>query len=135
MRLTGTSDNGLSRRSSPLLQEPIKEELPKLRAIAGLLTGQKAIVTGANSGIGKAIAIALAQAGADVIVNYIQGDDAAAEVVDTINSNGRNAIAIKADVSNEVQVQAMFRTAVENFGTVDILVNNAALQRDAAFDQ
>ena len=118
-----------------MLQEPIKKDLPKLRAIAGLITGQKAIVTGANSGIGKAIAIALAQAGADVIVNYVQGDDAAAEVVDTIVSEGRNAIAVKADVSNEEQVQAMFRLAVEKFGTVDILVNNAGLQRDAAFDQ
>jgi glucose 1-dehydrogenase len=118
-----------------LPQQPIKEDLPRLRALEGLLTGQKAIVTGANSGIGKAIAIALAKAGADVIVNYVQGDDAAAEVVDTIKSDGHHAIAVKADVSNEDQVQAMFRTAVENFGTVDILINNAGLQRDAPIDQ
>lgn len=116
-------------------QQPINEDLSRLRAIQGLLTGQKAIVTGANSGIGKAVAIALAQAGADVIVNYVQGDDSAAEVVDTINSDGRHAIAVKADVSNEEQVQAMFRTAVEKFGTVDILINNAGLQRDAPIDQ
>jgi glucose 1-dehydrogenase len=118
-----------------LPQQPINEDLSRLRAIQGLLTGQKAIVTGANSGIGKAVAIALAQAGADVIVNYVQGDDSAAEVVDTINSDGRHAIAVKADVSNEEQVQAMFRTAVEKFGTVDILINNAGLQRDAPIDQ
>jgi glucose 1-dehydrogenase len=117
-----------------LPQQPIEQNLPRLRALEGLLTGQKALVTGANSGIGKAIAIALGQAGADVIVNYLQDDDAAAEVVDIIKSDGRHAIAVKADVSNEDQVQAMFRTAVENFGTVDILINNAGLQRDAPID-
>jgi glucose 1-dehydrogenase len=64
-----------------------------------LLRGQKALVTGASSGIGKAIAIALGQAGADVIVNYVQGDDAANAVVDSIIANGTRAIAIRADVS------------------------------------
>jgi glucose 1-dehydrogenase len=112
-----------------------KEELPHVRPISGLLKGQKAIVTGANSGIGKAIAIALGQAGADVVVNYVQGDAAADEVVQNITAEGRRAIAMKADVSNETDVQGMFRTAVEQFGTVDILVNNAGLQRDAHIDE
>ena len=116
-------------------QEPFKEDLPRVRTIPGLLTGQKAIVTGANSGIGKAIAIALGQAGADVVVNYVQGDETAAEVVETIKADGRQAMAFKADVSNEEQVQAMFRGAIETFGTIDILVNNAGLQRDAPIDQ
>lgn len=99
-----------------------------------LLRGQKALVTGASSGIGKAIAIALGQAGADVIVDYVQGDDAANAVVDSIIANGTRAIAIRADVSQEAQVQGMFQQMIDEFGTVDILVNNAGLQKDAPVD-
>jgi glucose 1-dehydrogenase len=98
-----------------------------------LLAGQKALVTGANSGIGRGVAIALGQAGADVVVNYVTGDDAANAVVDHIRGFGVNAIAYKADVSMEDQVAGMFRHAIEKFGTIDILVNNAGLQRDAKF--
>jgi len=98
-----------------------------------LLARQKALVTGANSGIGRGVAIALGQAGADVVVNYVAGDDAANAVVDEIRKAGVNAIALKADVSSEDQVAGMFAEAVKQFGTIDILVNNAGLQRDAAF--
>jgi glucose 1-dehydrogenase len=105
------------------------QEIPKL------LDRQKAIVTGGNSGIGKAVAIALCQAGADVVVNYVTGEEAAQEVAQTAAASGGRAIAIKADISQEDQVQAMFRKAIDEFGTVDILVNNAGLQRDAAIDQ
>jgi len=98
----------------------------------GFLTGQKALVTGANSGIGKAIAIALGRAGADVAVNYVRGADAAAEVVETIEQAGQRALAIEADVSREDQVQAMFQQAIREFGTIDILINNAGMQMDAA---
>jgi len=98
-----------------------------------LLVGQKALVTGANSGIGRAVAIALGAAGADVAVNYVVGDEAAEEVVAEIGKFGVKAIACKADVSSEDQVAAMFQQAVAEFGTVDILVANAGLQRDAAF--
>lgn len=97
------------------------------------LAGQKALVTGANSGIGQGVAIALGQAGADVVVNYVDGDDAANAVVDEIQKAGSKAIALKADVSAQDQVGAMFDRAVREFGTVDILVANAGLQRDAAF--
>jgi glucose 1-dehydrogenase len=100
-----------------------------------LLTGQKALVTGANSGIGRAVAIALGQAGADVAVNYVRGDEAAQEVVDTIKSCGCRAIALLADVSKEDQVQAMFKQMFEEFGTIDILVNNAGLQQDAPIEE
>ena len=100
-----------------------------------MLRGQKAIVTGSNSGIGKACAIALADAGADVVVNFVSGEEAAREVVETIRSRGVKALAHQADVSNEAQVQGMFREAIREFGTIDILVNNAGLQRDAPFDQ
>jgi len=103
------------------------------RPIAKVLVGQKALVTGANSGIGKAVAIALGQAGADVAVNYVTGDDRAAEVVAEIERAGSKALAVKADVSQEDEVRAMFAQAVDAFGTVDILVNNAGLQRDAPF--
>jgi glucose 1-dehydrogenase len=105
------------------------------REIWKVLVGQKALVTGANSGIGKATAIALGQAGADVVVNYVSGDEQADSVVDEIHRSGANAYAHKADVSQEEQVQQMFRRMLEEFGTIDILVNNAGLQRDAPFHE
>ncbi|TMA42453.1 MAG: SDR family oxidoreductase [Deltaproteobacteria bacterium] len=98
------------------------------------LQGQKAVVTGANSGIGRAIAIALGGAGADVVVNYRDGEDAAMEVVRTISQSGSRALAHRADVSREAEVKELFQRAIEHFGTVDILVSNAGLQRDAAFE-
>jgi glucose 1-dehydrogenase len=98
-----------------------------------LLSGQKALVTGANSGIGRGVAVGLAQAGADVMVNYVVGDDAAAAVVEEIRRSGARGVAFKADVSSEEQVAAMFQSLREQFGTVDILVANAGLQRDAPF--
>ena len=100
-----------------------------------LLRGQKALVTGASSGIGKSVAIFLAQEGAEVVVNYIGSEQAADEVVATITSQGGKAIAIQADVSKEDQVQAMFAQMLETFGTIDILVNNAGIQQDAPFDE
>jgi glucose 1-dehydrogenase len=98
-----------------------------------LLSGQKALVTGANSGIGKGVAIALGESGADVVVNYVDGDDAANAVVDEIRKCGANAYAHRADVSSETDVAAMFKAMMDRFGTIDILVNNAGLQRDSAF--
>ena len=103
--------------------------------VPALLKGQKALVTGANSGIGRAVAIALGSAGADVVVNYVRGENAANEVVDAVVKSGSRAAAIQADVSNEDQVQTMFRKMIEKFGTIDILVNNAGLQMDAPFEQ
>ncbi|MDO9168182.1 MAG: SDR family oxidoreductase [Methylobacter sp.] len=100
-----------------------------------LLRGQKALVTGANSGIGRSVALYLAKEGADVVVNYVFDDASAKEVVDEIKRKGGHAIAIKADVSNETEVQSMFASMLEEFGTIDILVNNAGLQSDAAFDE
>jgi glucose 1-dehydrogenase len=106
-----------------------------VRPIFKVLTGQKALVTGANSGLGRAAAIALGQAGADVVVNWVAGEEAAEQVVDTITQAGARAYAHRADVSREDQVVAMFSRMREEFGTVDILVNNAGLQRDAAFHE
>ncbi|MFJ9060702.1 SDR family oxidoreductase [Streptomyces sp. NPDC102409] len=100
---------------------------------AGLLKGQTALVTGANSGIGKGTAIALGRAGADVAVNYVSDRDAAEQVVEEITSFGVRAVAYEADVSQETQVTAMVDRAVQDFGTLDILVANAGMQRDARF--
>jgi glucose 1-dehydrogenase len=100
-----------------------------------LLTGQKALVTGASSGIGKGVAIALGQAGADVVVNYVNDDGAANAVVEEIRQAGSKAYAHKADVSSEDQVGAMFARMKQEFGTTDILVSNAGLQRDSAFHE
>ena len=98
-----------------------------------VLAGQVALVTGANSGIGKAVAIGLGKAGADVIVNYVADASSAEAVAEEIEAAGNRAIAVKADVSKEAEVRAMFRQIIERFGTLHILVNNAGLQRDAAF--
>jgi len=103
--------------------------------IERILKGQKALITGANSGIGKGIALALGEAGADVVVNYFSGDEAAEEVVNEIKGLGSKAFAHKADVSKEDQVQAMFQLMFKEFGTIDILINNAGLQIDAPFDE
>ncbi|KQX67764.1 SDR family oxidoreductase [Streptomyces sp. Root1310] len=96
-----------------------------------LLKGQKALVTGANSGIGKATAIGLGRVGADVVVNYVAGREAAEEVVREIEGFGVRAYAHEADVSQEDQVVDMVSRMVEEFGTIDVMVANAGLQRDA----
>ncbi len=101
----------------------------------GVLSGQRALVTGANSGIGEGVAIALGEAGANVVVNYISGEDAANKVVEIIKSNGSDAMAIRADVSKEDQVQAMFKQMIDSWGSIDILVANAGVQRDADFTE
>lgn len=94
------------------------------------LTGKVALVTGASRGIGQATAVELAKAGADIIVNYIGSETVAQETVDKIESLGRKALKIKADVSNADEVQAMVEEAHAAFGHIDILVNNAGITRD-----
>jgi glucose 1-dehydrogenase len=97
------------------------------------LEGQRAIVTGANSGIGAAVARALAGAGAKVGVNYVVKPEDAEAIVAEIKGAGGEAMALKADVSDEGEVQAMFRRAIETWGSVDIVVCNAGVQKDAPF--
>ena len=99
------------------------------------LTGQKALVTGAGSGIGREIALSLAQFGADVVVNYVTSTPDAEETVRDICDAGGQAFACQADVSDEAAVEAMYVKMLEQYGTIDILVNNAGLQQDAPFDQ
>ena len=98
------------------------------------LSGQKALVTGASSGIGRAIAVALGKAGADVAVNYARSRDGAEATAEEIRRAGARALTLQADVSSEAEVRQMFRRAISELGTIDILINNAGVQRDAPFD-
>jgi len=94
------------------------------------LTGKIALVTGGSRGIGRAICLELASCGATVVVNFNSSGDAAREVVTEIEANGGKAETWQADVSNEEQVKAMFKSVTDNHGTIDILVNNAGMTRD-----
>jgi glucose 1-dehydrogenase len=113
------------------LPEP---SVPAVQALT-LLKGQTAIVTGANSGIGRAIAISLGKAGANVVVNYVVKPEEAEAVAAEIRNGGQRALIAKADVSDEAQVQDMFGAAVREFGTVDILASNAGMERNAPFHE
>jgi len=97
------------------------------------LQGQAALVTGADSGIGKGVAMQLAKAGAKVIINHVDAHEVAEQTVDEIVAAGGEAYAIHADISKEDEVQAMFAEMYQQYGTIDILVNNAGLQRDSRF--
>ncbi|HXA53450.1 MAG TPA: 3-oxoacyl-ACP reductase family protein [Solirubrobacteraceae bacterium] len=99
----------------------------------GALQGHVALVTGASRGIGATIALALAQAGADVAVNYREREDAAAEVVGRIERLGRRALAVRADVTAREQVHAMVEETQRVLGPIEILVNNAGLLQQKPF--
>ncbi|QZY57097.1 3-oxoacyl-[acyl-carrier-protein] reductase [Crassaminicella profunda] len=94
------------------------------------LTGKTAIVTGGSRGIGKAIALKLANLGANIVVNYTSNVAKAEEVVKQIKEMGKDAIALKADVSNSEEVQNFIKQVEEKFETIDILINNAGITRD-----
>src|SRR6516164_10710580 len=113
------------------LPTPVMPRVPPQK----LLLGQKALVTGASSGIGRAIALSLGDAGADVIINYVTDEDKAEALAQEIRAKGVQARSLRADVSDESQVRSMFSAMIEEFGTVDILVNNAGLQQDAPFHE
>jgi glucose 1-dehydrogenase len=132
-----------SEMNSARVRDMMPEDLPAVVMptcdTRRILRGQKALVTGANSGIGKAVAIALCQAGADVVINYRSGEEQARQTIEEAthcgcSTNGR-AIAIQADVSREDEVRAMFAQMFQEFGTIDILVANAGLQQDSAFEE
>ncbi len=96
-----------------------------------ILKSQTALVTGAASGIGAGVARTLGAAGAAVVINYVTNPAAAEAVAAEIRAGGAEAMALQADVSNELEVREMFAKAIAHFGTIDILVNNAGLQQDA----
>jgi glucose 1-dehydrogenase len=132
----------IPRMTSSLIRDLMPDQLPDVVMpacdVRPVLKGQTAIVTGASSGIGKGIAEALCAAGANVIINYIGPDTDAKKVVEEATHCGcasrGEAIAIHADVSDEAQVAAMFARAIDRFGAVDILINNAGLQQDAPIE-
>jgi len=113
------------------LPTPVMPQVPPQK----LLLGQKALVTGASSGIGRAIALSLGDAGADVVINYVSDEDKAEALAEEIRAKGSRALALRADVSDEAQVRDMFGTMLKQLGTIDILVNNAGLQQDAPFHE
>lgn len=104
-------------------------------SLGRVLEGQTAIVTGSSSGIGKAIAIGLGKAGANVVVNYRRDEAGAKETIDAIIDAGGVGLAAQADVSREDDVLRLFEAATSRFGAVDILINNAGMQVDEAFDE
>ena len=103
--------------------------------ILKILHGQTALVTGASSGIGRSIAIALGHAGANVVINYLGHPEKAEAVAEEIRRCGSKAIIASGDVSKPDQVEAMFQQTITAFGRLDILVNNAGIQLDAAFEE
>lgn len=115
-------------------KDPFPEVSLPACPIHPVLKGQKAIVTGANSGIGKGIAIALGHAGADVIINFLSNPATAEAVAQEVARCGAKTMTHKADVSDETQVKEMFARVMKEWGTVDILVNNAGIQKDAPFE-
>ena len=94
------------------------------------LDGQTALVTGASRGIGRAVALALASEGAEVVVNYASSPDAAEAVVAEIQAKGGSAYALKADVSDEASVDDLIKTVLKRSERIDVLVNNAGITRD-----
>jgi len=95
----------------------------------GRLENKIAVVTGGGRGIGRAVCLAFAKEGADVVVNYATKDQPAQEVVEMIKQMGRRAVAVKGNVAVKQDVERIFKTAIDNFGRIDILVNNAGATR------
>ncbi len=102
--------------------------------MTNVLQGKVALVTGASRGIGRAIALALAEAGADVAVNYVSHEHEALDVSKTIEGFGRRSIAVQADVSQAVEVTRSIKTIEHDLGEIDILVNNAGIARSSTIE-
>jgi glucose 1-dehydrogenase len=98
-----------------------------------MLKGKTAIITGAATGIGKSIAREFSKSGANVVINYPDNADTATDLAKELNQNSLNAIAIKADVSNQSDVNLMVQKTMEKFGRIDVLVNNAGFERKGPF--
>src|SRR5438093_6697977 len=97
------------------------------------LIGKKALVTGSNQGIGQAIALRLAEEGADVVIDYVTHPDTAEETVQGVRKLGRRSIAVQGDISKVADTHRMVQESVEGLGGLDILVNNAGVEKNAPF--
>jgi hypothetical protein len=95
----------------------------------GRLAGKKTIITGADSGIGRAVAIAFAREGADVLISYLEEDEDAQETARWVEQAGREAVLVRGDLADPANCRELVRRAVDAFGRIDVLVNNAAFQR------
>lgn len=105
---------------------------PKPRNVprAGLLNGQKAVITGSSRGIGRAIAIRFAEQGADVVINYVKGRAEAEEVAEIVRGLGRQAVLVEGSVADSQAAKRVINAAADSFGRLDVLVNNAGVTRD-----
>ena len=111
-------------------EKPIETKLP-----SNLFQGKTAIITGASRGVGKATALRLAEAGANVVVNYLKNEDKADEVVKACESLGVEAIAVQGDVSEWKDAQNLAHKAIEKFGKIDLLVLNAGIWEGAPIEE
>ncbi|MDO9416336.1 SDR family oxidoreductase [Pararhizobium sp.] len=111
------------------LMEPIPDHGEKSYKGSGRLEGKVALITGADSGIGRAVAIAFAREGADIVISYLNEDEDAGETEGWVKDAGRKALAIPGDITSESHCNALVAQTVEALGGIDILVNNAAFQR------
>jgi NAD(P)-dependent dehydrogenase (short-subunit alcohol dehydrogenase family) len=109
--------------------KPVPDHGEKSYKGDGKLTGKVALITGADSGIGKAVAIAFAREGADVVISYLNEDDDARDTAKWIEEAGRKALVVPGDIKSEEHCKDLVRRAVDELGGIDILVNNAAFQR------
>jgi NAD(P)-dependent dehydrogenase (short-subunit alcohol dehydrogenase family) len=112
--------------------QPIPDHGERSYKGSGRLEGKVALITGADSGIGKAVAIAFAREGADVVISYLSEDDDAQDTVKWVTEAGSKALAVPGDIKSEEHCKALVERAVDELGALDILVNNAAFQRTYA---
>jgi NAD(P)-dependent dehydrogenase (short-subunit alcohol dehydrogenase family) len=111
------------------LMEPVPDHGERSYVGHGRLDGKKAVITGGDSGIGRAVAIAFARDGADVLIAYLEEDDDAAETARWVDNEGRQAPLVRGDLADPAHCRHVIDEAVSAFGRIDVLVNNAALQR------
>lgn len=111
------------------LMDPIPDHGEKSYKGNGRLTGKVALITGADSGIGKAVAIAFAREGADIIISYLNEDDDAKDTAKWVQDAGRRAVVAPGDIKSEAHCKELVERAVSELGSLDVLVNNAAFQR------
>lgn len=112
--------------------EPKPDHGEKSYKGSGLLSGKVALITGADSGIGKAVAIAFAREGADLVISYLDEEEDARDTVKWVEEAGRKVVAVPGDITSEEHCKALVQRTVAEFGKIDILVNNAAFQRTYA---